>query len=350
MLGFPSLERLDLSFNSLDHPTTSVGSLAPLARLQILRLSDNPVAGSPGYAAAVAEVLPWLVELDLEPLSEEERARRLLAARRRDRLLPAPGEGRGLAAGPVGAAGWLSEQQPEQQQELEWCVAGLLWALGDAPGAAAALRQQPALRALATGTPAGGEAPSPLGCSYAALAALAALPSPPTAAAPPAAAAAVVRPADGSALALALQQQYSLLLAAEPTSSEMRSLLVVSPGHFRATLAALTRCAMIIQARWRCFAARRVRRRLAAATAARRRAGAAAAIQSVWRGWAARRRHTYVAERLVAWREEWRRRQAALELHRQHRAATRLQVGGGGGALRAFAGSACRAANAVFDW
>ena len=98
MHGFCDLAHLDLSFNALPalpelHTLSSASggkqlfdSLTPLMALTSLKLNDNPLAGSAGYGSAVAHALPWLEELDLEPVDECQRRQRLQRACRSGQL------------------------------------------------------------------------------------------------------------------------------------------------------------------------------------------------------------------------------------------------------------------------
>jgi Leucine-rich repeat (LRR) protein len=88
--ALPQLARLDLSFNEFED-TGLLADLARLPDLAELQLHDTPLAASPGYAAAVARLLPGLSELD--------RAR---PGERRAPAAPAPAAA-AAAAGPAAA-------------------------------------------------------------------------------------------------------------------------------------------------------------------------------------------------------------------------------------------------------
>ncbi|KAI5072692.1 hypothetical protein GOP47_0012798 [Adiantum capillus-veneris] len=70
--GFPSLEVLDLSFNKISE-VHQLQQLGCFSNLRSLQLNDNPAAELPDYTVKVLEAVPWLVELDNEPLTDFSR-------------------------------------------------------------------------------------------------------------------------------------------------------------------------------------------------------------------------------------------------------------------------------------
>ncbi|GAB4816900.1 hypothetical protein N2152v2_003946 [Parachlorella kessleri] len=357
MHGFPALAHLDLSFNALPalpengnvSGRSSGGgpllftSLAPLTALASLKLNDTPLAASAAYGSAVAQALPWLRELDLEPVEEGQRQQRLQRACRSGQHLPcmaallSPAAPAPPPASPAGAAAaWLHQRAPlgtgstligpgreravgmgpsigsSMEEQAQW----LRFLLFQGEVALEALGQQPALRqllALEHSVPSSSLRPT---ADWGTLAALGVLPQQRMAGS---------LPADLAERLLSFQ--YAVLLAADPSShATTQPLLTVNPAYYRAALARLSHAATAIQAAWRGHAARRLRLQLAAAHRQAQLHRAAAAIQAAWRGWEARRRHLYVTAHLGAWRAEWRAAQALLEAHRRHHAAARVQA------------------------
>lgn len=270
MVGFASLTRLNLSFNRLGVPVADarasgvtsksvVAALAPLALLRSLQLNDTPLtAAGAGYSAAVAAALPWLCELDLEPISSGERQRRLAAAARQGRLPLGWHSDTGwrLASPAAGEAAQHQWQQPAAAaaggDATHWEAQSIMWCLSSASLAAVSttLAQQGSLQ---------GHCAPPVGCgqgssSWDALAALAGLPA--------------AGPLPRGDAAEQLQQQYALLLTAELPRA-LQGLLAVNAGYYHEALAVLSRPAVAIQSAWRGFAARRLCRRLAAERLAR---------------------------------------------------------------------------------
>ncbi|MCO5553979.1 hypothetical protein L7F22_007505 [Adiantum nelumboides] len=70
--SFPALEVLDLSFNKISQ-VHQLQQLGCFSNLRSLQLNDNPVAELPDYTVKVLEAVPWLVELDNEPLTDWSR-------------------------------------------------------------------------------------------------------------------------------------------------------------------------------------------------------------------------------------------------------------------------------------
>eukprot|EP00250_Pteridium_aquilinum_P007617 c17288_g1_i2 orf=559-3783(+) len=70
--GFPALEVLDLSFNKISQ-VQQLQQLGCFSNLRSLQLNDNPVAELPNYTVRILEAIPWLIELDNEPLTEYSR-------------------------------------------------------------------------------------------------------------------------------------------------------------------------------------------------------------------------------------------------------------------------------------
>ncbi|KAH7289031.1 hypothetical protein KP509_31G054900 [Ceratopteris richardii] len=67
--GMPALEVLDLSFNKISQ-LHQLHQLGCFFNLRSLQLNDNPIAESSDYLVKVLEAVPWLVELDNEPLTD----------------------------------------------------------------------------------------------------------------------------------------------------------------------------------------------------------------------------------------------------------------------------------------
>jgi hypothetical protein len=65
---------LDLSFNKIAN-VQQLNQLGCFSKLRSLQLNDNPVAELPNYIEKVLEAVPWLVELDNEPLTDHARSR-----------------------------------------------------------------------------------------------------------------------------------------------------------------------------------------------------------------------------------------------------------------------------------
>ena len=257
MLGFASLQRLNLSSNCLASPAPTAAALAPLALLSSLHLSGNPLAAGPAYPAAMHAALPWLHELDGEVVAEAERRERLVAAARRGQLPLASWQcpswrPPGLEQLSQCAAGALAAQQQQQHEAAcqtsgassGWVAPQLLWALSSAAVPATAA-------ASATAALQPSEAAASSNSGLAGLASLAVVPVGALAAPPP-----------GEPSAEQLQRQYALLLTGGLPAAG--GLLVVNSGYFSEVLAALSRPAVAIQSAWRGCAARQLCRRLAA--------------------------------------------------------------------------------------
>ncbi|KAL4434143.1 hypothetical protein ABPG75_000584 [Micractinium tetrahymenae] len=337
--GFLRLQAIDLSFNQLPGLAAVLASLAPAsATLCQLRLNDNPLAGpwaeqrrhqridaaggdsvaaGEAYPSAVFRTLPWLQELDSQPVELADRRKHLQAADRRSPPMPA-------------WHGW------RQVNDGAWDAATLEWVLAQPTAAEEVARADSQQRAMAFSAvlAQAEEQPAPETPEVASLAtALASLQQ--------AAASGQAMPCNASsseasssrssgcrnglaALRLA-QQQYLLLAAGQPSAAQ--SLMLLSPGHYQSRLQQLHTAATSVQAAWRGCRARRMRAQWVAEQQAAREAAAATDIQAAWRGWVCRqRRCTWVQHRLVVWRHEWHEAQRRLLLHRQECAAVKVQA------------------------
>lgn len=324
LAGLPSLRELNLSFNSLFESAATIQHVAAATALRVLQLNDNPLAAAAGYRGSVLRCLPWLEELDNEPVPSEQReALRLRAVagspwnvplfRRAGPLHPADAaeamEARsrrlcGLAEQLVASAHSqhvrLFCEGPAagawQAQQLHAAVMDLI--SRQQAQLTEALRSHPRGRRAHQGGPSVGSAKSDLG-------------------------------------PLLWRHHKELLELGK--SSAPQPMLVRAPGYCNALDAARGRGATLIQAHWRGLLARRLAARLRRQQAELRRHSAAACIQAVWRGLVWRRgpdlallRSQLASRRSAAAHAQQRQRAAAAvriqAVFRGHRLRRRLRA------------------------
>ena len=83
--AYPALTTLDVSFNHI-LDLDAISHLAAAPSLRSLRLLENPAAEDPTYHATVRRYVPWLSELDHEPVTREARGGACWAALREQPL------------------------------------------------------------------------------------------------------------------------------------------------------------------------------------------------------------------------------------------------------------------------
>lgn len=315
-----SLERLNLSFNHFDNAQSLLNCLVPLATMTCLHLSNNPCVGAMPtvhYRRRILDALPGLHELDLDRISQKQRQQRRLSSWQPMQLSPiqmlrstppqcfgpaAGGRTLGAASSAVTSACWQGWNFVRTGlQYWHWCRAPA--ALPASAFLTGARQQQQLLRNFQAASTAVFRVED-MWKGWVSLASL-----------PP------LKDSTAFCTADMLSHLHAMMLMAD------QDLLVINPVHYAQLVTGASRATLAIQSHWRGFAARRACRKLAAKRLFDWSQAAAARIQAVWRGIIVRQRNQCLIEHLKGWREEWRRGQAVLLLHHQQRAAAFIQVG-----------------------